>query len=378
MRSVALALAGCVRQEYLLTLGVAFLGVGALAFREGWRPWRWLAKSSSRAARSTSLAGAILLSMILGFVAVRTTFLGADHRAWFAFQQHYALRAAESGRDEGINPWIDYRVIVKREFPTSVSIFEAARENPKAFLSHIAANFKHVVPELIGLLRPHPGCGWAVWLLPLAATLALLGKRPTSVAVRQSRVTGWLLVAAGLATGPGLLIYSKGSYLLPILPLALVALGMAIQRWGPKLSDPWHWGVNTVIPTGIVLLIAVTPGPLKNDHRPRLVAETVSMLQSRLPQGPPNTLFGVGTTSYAAYLGADRCIGLEAFAEVAGRSPGNQKAEDAILTLRPTAVLVTDEWKKSLHYNEELLHSALMREFREPVSTPVGELYLRR
>ena len=214
---VLMAAASLVRPEYLVGLGAAaVLGLGRRHGRRG--------------VAAAALAAALALAAVIA-VAARSD---GEGRSWFAFGQQFAVNLVEA-TGAGPDPNVEWRSVVARSFPSSRSIPDAVRENPRMVAWHLGYNVRRLPRGLANLLLPVPS--FVPWPFPLRAAVAAAalwlvlvtaaaGARRTARARRPS-----LDPLLALATIPlvSLLFRPAARHLEPLLPLALVLTGAALK-----------------------------------------------------------------------------------------------------------------------------------------------------
>jgi hypothetical protein len=329
-----------------------------------------------------SLACGVVLAVagwgIVGAVATQTSFAHSAGRAWFAFQQHYAARAVATGEVKGINPSLDYSQVMRKDFPGAGSLAEAWKVNSGAVLRHVGYNFRHAFAELAGLGEVHGGLRGAAWLL-LAGALVVLaasgGRRTEDGKTRRWSASAILTAGALIVVTPGLVVLAKGAYLLPLVPAAIGAIGWLVRRSG-KISAAMAWCGVALATAGVVALV-VAPRVFVAGERGRPVAETVAELEKLWPKTGREALIGASASSYAHYLGDERCLGVEPLAEAMGVTGQNETLAALLAKFSPRAVLVTDDWRQSARFDAQ----EIARELAPPAWTrrevPAGQLYWR-
>jgi len=218
--SVVLSAAAYARAE-LTALALLFSGICFV-----WGLHDALKRKRPRAALVAAVIPA-LTSVTLRFKFGDPT---AGGRAFFAFAQHYALNVVHS-KHLTIDPWTNWDKLARPAFPTAQTIFEAARENPSAFLWHIGRNAIRFPEEVVELLDPLPYLPTVLaWVMSAALyAVIILGVVGLHASRRHPdlRLSRWLplLVIVAIATaGSVLLIQPREHYILPLCFLALAAL----------------------------------------------------------------------------------------------------------------------------------------------------------
>lgn len=318
----------------------------------------------------------VVWSMVV-FVAVRVDYRGSEGRGWFAFQQHYAVRAVNAGEAKDLNPWLDYATLIHRDFPGADSLASAWRVNPRAMARHVGENIGQAPLEVVRLGKPHGALDWLAGFLFVAGTSWLVGARPRARSgAASSTVLAWTAV---LVVAPGMIVLAKNAYLLPLVPLVVGGLGWWTTRV-PIGGGWWRRGWRGVGLAAAALAAGAfftAPQPFQPGTRGRPVREAVQALETIWPKEGRPTLLAVGGSSLAHYLGDDRCVGVEAVDAVTGSG----KTEDfAVLVRRtqPLAVLITPEWRSSRAYDAEEIERALPPAVWQRRDLATGPLYWRR
>ncbi|HXV77186.1 MAG TPA: hypothetical protein VD788_12785 [Candidatus Polarisedimenticolaceae bacterium] len=381
---VLLALCSLARLEFLLPL-VAY--GGALAVRR----WRRGGRAPAGRPRSLGLAACGVLLALAAYTAVHVD--GWDvggKRAWHAFGQHYAVAEREAGRTS-VNPWVDYHLIVRRDFGGSTSTAEAARANPAAFARHTATNLRRMpgaarslaTPLHFDRLRP----AWvlvACWLLlPVVVALGSLRRLSSAVAARARMLGDRGLIAGlgALATLPCLVVRPKPIYLFPLVPLAGLTLVVLVSASWETVSSR---SLRRVLAAGTVVLTLGVAGltlaagrPYDRPSRVRPVLDKVARLERLWPDSR-HTLVGVGASSYANYLGRRRCTAIEPFATVAGGAGAGVRVTLGSLVADhdPDAILINSLLVDSAQFDRASLRMLNPAEWR-PVAFGDELLLLR-
>ena len=342
-----LLLACLARLEYVFVL-VPYAAYCVVSMRRS-RDGRWLPRNR------VSVVIALTLATLALFTAwhVERWDLGGS-RSWHAFGQHYALAEREAGRTD-VNPWLDYDAVLQTDFPDSRTTVEALTTNPRAFGRHIARNLALVPAAFAELGAPYRlKERWPVYtpaILLLAGAVIIVAVRSSArddlrrVFSRAGDVVP-LGLASVLAVFPCLLIRPKASYLLPLLPFLL--LGMTVLTdvaWRCVLGSRRERRVSWIFAGVGVLLVCISSSghrPFDEPGRSRPVLQRVTKLESLWPDRGPVRLLGVGASTYANYLGRDRCQAIEPFASVGGSggSPRETRLGRLIEIHRPDAVLI--------------------------------------
>ena len=356
-----LLLAACVRQEYQF----------ALAAFTGWLAWRKLrgrlswpelvAKNPDR--RLFAAAASVPLFVLAGYVLSQVSVTGSSDRAWFAFQQHYAVRAVAEGNASGINPWIDYPQLMQRDFPGAHSLAEAVRRYPAKVAGHLAGNLARVPAALVELLRPSV-FRWTSTPLLIGALLALAWWRRSAMddPVGLAAPGTALIAAALLALAPGLFIYAKDAYLLAAMPAIALLCSATIHRLVrllPPLRLRNHaWSLAILL--AAIMVAAASDRPFATQTKDRPVAETIAALDFHWPANQPLKLLAVPAVSYRTHLGAARCTSVEGMVSIFGNTRGDAPFDSLLETARPDVVLLTPDWTSSGSFDqaaaERLLH----------------------
>lgn len=365
----ALAMGG--RQEYQFALAIGALWLG-------WRMWRLRSWRALLGQRKLVVGVGLTVVVWIGVAAVlmRTSFRHSGDRAWFAFQQHYAARAVATGEVTGIEPFIDFPRVMEKDFGRVHSLGEAWHANAGAVSRHVWYNLRQAPVELARLGEIHAGLDSAAGLLLVSALVALVAARRNPKQTGQPWPMSVVLAAAtGLVIAPGLLVLAKGAYLLPLVPavVGLLGWGMSRVRLGSGIAGLMSMAL---LAAGLVACVAA-PRVFVPGARARTVAETVAVLESVWPAAGRPALVGVGASSYAHYLGDDRCEGIESLSEVTGVSGQSEPIGQLVQRRRPLAVLVTEDWRRSARFDADEIARACPAPEWTRREVPAGELYLR-
>lgn len=370
------AMAMGVRQEYQFAVALLAGWLGWRAWRM--RSWRWLVTTDAGGGLVVGALLAVLSGSVVGGVLTQTSFGHSEGRAWFAFQQHYAVRAVETGEVKGINPWTDYPQVVERDFGGARSLGDAWKKNSAAVVRHVGYNLRMAPWEVARLGDVHAGLGAAAGLLVLGALLALAAndrKRPgeDARALRPSVVLG---AASFIVVAPGLFVLAKGAYLLPVVPAVIGGAGWLVAGLARRGGWWLSLGGAMALAAGVVV-VAEAPRIFVPGERSRPVAGTLAELEKNWPKTGRAALLGAGASSYAHYLGDERCLGVEPFSETSGVAGQSARLGDLLARFQPLAVLVTDDWRRSSRFDAGEIARALPSPEWIKREVPAGELYWR-
>jgi hypothetical protein len=208
--------ASLVRPEYLVGLGAAAL-----------------LRLGRRYGRGRAAAVAAVVALAAGLAVGRKS--GGESRSWFAFGQQFAVNSVEA-RGAGPDPYVEWRSIAARAFPSSASISDAARENPRMVAWHLRYNLSRRLPRAAAnLFVPIPS--FVLWPFPLREALAatvlvlVLVTAPAGARklVRASGPSLTPLLALATLPSVSLLFRPAARHLLPVLPLVVVLVGTALK-----------------------------------------------------------------------------------------------------------------------------------------------------
>lgn len=317
----------------------------------------------------------VLLSCLLVFLATRIGWRHAGDRAWFAFQQHYALRATEIGAVSNLNPWLDYGEVVRKDFGPSNSLLTAFRHNPTAFLRHLGYNLSRAFGETFRLLEPVSTNRISTWVLWALGVVAMVLCRSRSNFPAGSAY-GWIGVFSFVTVLPGLMIYAKSAYLLPILLLLVLVAGFIIRRMRARYA----WIKSGSHVAGMVGMVAVSlcfneREVFETQARP--VAETVEELSSIWPKDRESVLLGLSASSLSYYIDSGKCMGVEPLRAIGGGEDRALSLQDLMNRWNPYAVLVTEEWKSAKAFDQPEFNAVVLKNYPRSVQVPLGELFLK-
>ncbi|MCF3649262.1 hypothetical protein [Synoicihabitans lomoniglobus] len=378
-----LAWAVGMRQDYQFVVPFLIVGVVVMWRRRGGRAREWLSWSGSRRERMVAVAIGVVLLMGIGTVATNVSLGGVGKRGWFAFQQHYAVRAMVVENIPNFNPLAEYPRIMARDFPGATSLREAWQSNPGAIVDHVQWNLGRAVIELRDLWRPAPerrALSWGLWATGALALLAAGRRAPPNANVPWWRVSEVTALGAVVVIGPGLVVLAKGPYMLAIVPLVL-AIGAAVLRWGgARLPERGRTGLAVLGLTVSVVTAGAWIGSgsvFEPGSRPLPVRDTLAVLRDVWPTEGEHTLVGYGATSYANYLGHARCRGVEPVNAVSGDSAPDLSVAALLERDQPFAMLVTPEWRQASEVDETPLRERVDAGTWQVRDVVAGQLYWR-
>jgi len=252
-----MGLAFLVRVEYLVGTAAAL----ALLLR-----YRVDGARGARTAGGLVLAGGLLLAGMGG--------VAAGGRSWFAFGQQFAVNHAEAG-GLAVDPLVEWQRVAGQAFPTSRSIADAVRENPRMVAWHLGYNALVRMPRAVaGALVPVPS--FVPWLRGrevLAAAVVLLVFVAVTLGARSGELhVPRILPLLALATIPAvsLIFRPQARHLLPLVPLAIVVAATGIRRRAderpPSLAGGLRLAFAGVLLVGLAspwVFWARTPAPIE-------------------------------------------------------------------------------------------------------------------
>ncbi|MEZ5277150.1 MAG: hypothetical protein R3F07_12285 [Opitutaceae bacterium] len=355
---------GCVALAALTRLEYQFALVAVVAVVVVERVRRGCARSGGRA--WPTWLGAGMAWGLVGFVLLHLDgWNWGANRGWFAVEQHYALHLQQEGEFPGNNPFLDYPLVTERDFPGAQSLGQAARVNPGALANHVWWNLQRVPAAYLGLWRPKgagvSGSGLAILiclLVTLPGWVVLIrspqasGRRALEI-LRENRSTVVAILSGALVIAPGVIVYAKESYLLPVLPLGLAVIGTLHRLGETQPSARWNRRASVLaVVIGITGLV-ISPRPFVAGTERCPVRETLEILEAALPSKTPATLLGVSSGSYADLLGPDRVKAVEPLTTHGGNAvnTGELKLGHLLAVHRPDLILIDRNWRMSPYFD---------------------------
>ncbi|RKX35431.1 MAG: hypothetical protein DRP71_03530 [Verrucomicrobia bacterium] len=349
------ALAALTRLEYQF---VAILVAVALLFGLLFRWW------NPRVSGLKNWTYAGMACCLVVYVSVNLTGWDAGiGRGWSAVKQHYALRLAEEGAFPGNNPFLEFGLVTERDFPGAESLSEAARENPRALFEHISWNIRRLPGACLDLFVPF-NAGRLRYRLPLLAVFFItavglieIGRSPRRATldlralVVGDPVTCIAILGGVLVIAPGVIVFAKSAYLLPVVPLGLAVVGF-LHRMGSSHRVANRIGVLLAL---ILVMGAVLggPRPFMDRSRARPVVATLKAIEEALSGDDGAVLLGVAATTYAPYLELPDLIAVEPLVSSAGGDVVIEEVRFDRLIKRhdPDLILIDSNWSRSAYFD---------------------------
>jgi hypothetical protein len=224
---VAVILAALVRLEFVLGLVVVV----------AWLVRETLLRPRERRALAVTIAIVVASIVVLGRESV------AGGRSWLAFVHHYAWGFGERHPEWAKDHWVAWREPIGAAFGDATSVAGALRANPGAVATHLLHNARLFPSELVEAMRPTWLGVWparfasgALLALPVLAWIRyrrLDGERKASLradAFAKARDMLPAALACGIPVAALLLaIRPLDKYLIILVPLILLAVGLALQ-----------------------------------------------------------------------------------------------------------------------------------------------------
>ena len=360
--AILLLLCSFIRLEYILILVPYSVYLFVLFIRhrkiENLLAFHW------RSSRILSSAVLVILSVLLVYMSVNVGgwSLGTN-RTWFAFRQHYALAQVKAGRSD-IDPWIDYNILIDKDFPSSYSVFDAFLINPSTVVRHVLRNVISLPKAILKSVFPSKFLRYnlvicVAFLLYILAILILFRKWKDFRTEARNAISRLgdiriLSVFALLALAPSLIVYAKDRYSVVLMPFILLYSGFLYLAFLKSFErKPFlKAGMYSLICI-IVIVGLIGPRPVGHSDVERRTYEKVVKLEKILPRSKIK-LLGLWSASYANYLGHDRCISIEPLATVVGGDirPGGVNLRDLLVSHDPDAVLISQRLLDSKNFDE--------------------------
>lgn len=306
---------------------------------------------------------ASLLALVAVYVLFHVSAFGeGSQHAWFTFNQLYAAHEVGAGRFH-LDPFIDYNLVMKVDFPGATSLLQAFEVNPRAFTMHVARNVPITAKTaLLVLAVPYKTSLLLVMrgvLIGSFMTIILLasfsGKfaRNLLIAFRNRKLIFYAAVVSLLPLIPVQLGYPLPRYVLITVPFILFWSGLVCQEALDATNSP-RFGRRVLIALNllVVLSVVISPKPYAVEDSGRPVLSEVSELNQLWPNKRMK-LVGVGSIWIADYLGCERAVPIEPLGTV-----DNERMQDItgdmptiIERFDPDVVLVNEGLVDSLNFD---------------------------
>lgn len=162
--SMGALLVSYARPEYFLTYALSTLLFVFLFIRD--------CKKLEKRYLLGVMAYGLFSALVLAALGLPVT----GNRSMFAFGQHFSLNWVHWNASD-LDPWVDWREIISRNFGSPHSILEAFVNNPSAFLIHITHNlleFARFIPKLFFPANANEISGKVIALLGIGLLVGLL------------------------------------------------------------------------------------------------------------------------------------------------------------------------------------------------------------
>jgi hypothetical protein len=316
------------------------------------------------------------LASLLAFVVVYVLFHvsafgeGGQH-AWFTFSQLYSWHEVETGRFQ-LNPYIDYNLVMKVDFPGATSLLQAFEVNPRAFTMHLARNVP-ITAKAALLILPLPYGGslqivmrgvivGSFMTVILLASVSGKFAENLLIAFRKRKAIFYVTVMSLLPLIPVQLGYPIARYVLITVPFLLFWPGLVCQEALEATNSP-RFGRRLLIALILLVVVSVvlSPKPYAVEDSGRHTLSEISELNQLWPNKRMK-LAGIGSTWIADYLGNDKVEAIEPISAL-GRTESQDITGDMRTIIErydPDVVLVNGELLGSQNFDGSslsVLHS---------------------
>ena len=282
-------------------------------------PAAWAASPAAAPRRAARIVWATVFSAAALAITLGTA--AADKRAWFAFGQHYAFATYE--RDPasfrpGFVPGLDYRDLMRRDFPGATSVVSAALVAPVRFGAHVARNAATAVEVAAAALMPER---LAAWKGALAVAVLALAVAATWARRREPlpRGLGWLVLSLAATSSGAILVVPQGRHVFGLSLAILFVLAAAAWAAAPKTAP--------FLALAGLLTLASAQTLARTHPRPQAVRRLVARAMA-LPR--PIVVAGAGSSCFCAYL--DAC---DAHEDPSAGGKGEHDRDCAAVALAP-------------------------------------------
>lgn len=219
---------------------------------------------------------AVLSLLLVGMAAALFGKFGnplAGSRSFLAFGQHYSLNLWSTHRVD-IDPWTNWEALTRADFGDAATVGQAVRNNPRAFLWHVACNLRFLPGRVAGITDPQLllSPSYTINLrrvLKIAVALGAVGlllrlfRRSTAAADPAARPLRVVLLLFALAAAPAVLalviVWPREHYLIPLTAFA-TALAFSGYCGFRFVMDRLRWlDAWPALTAFVVLLAVVTP-----------------------------------------------------------------------------------------------------------------------
>jgi hypothetical protein len=310
------------RLEYIFVFIplAGYLAWDGLRFRPGRRSSAE-GKPKITGMRAWEYGFASLLAFVVVYVLFHVSDFGqGSQHAWFTFNQLYAAQEVRAGRFQ-LNPFIDYNLVMKVDFPGANSLRQAFEVNPRAFTMHLARNVPITAKTaLLILALPYGGSllivmrGVIIGSFMTVILLASVSGKFTQnllTAFRNQKMIFCVTFMSLLPLIPVQLGYPFARYVLIAVPFLLFWPGLVCQEALEATNSP-RFGRRLLIALNllVVLSIVISPKPYAAEDSGRPALSEISELNQLWPNKRMK-LVGVGSIWIADCLGSDRVVPTE-------------------------------------------------------------------
>jgi hypothetical protein len=373
-----LCLSALARLDFLLPL-IAFAGYLAWKSVKSIAGKRASARSDGEALFTSrwEYGAAVFLVLLIGFVAVHVRdFDPGSKRAWFAFNNNYAIAQVANGRFNLDDPAVDCNIVMQADFPGANSLPQALAVNPRRFIGFVYGNVPKLANSVLSTVAiSYSGSMLTTSLAPpqrthpmkimyrvvavtfvIAVLLASFKKeffRNVAAAFREKKLLFYATIVSIPALLPALIATPRPRYALISVPFLLFWPGLVWQE-AFRAIDPQRSGrrVLLVLCGLFLLMMMIAPKPYSGTDFSRPVLDEISTLRQLWPDQRLK-LMGIGSSWYVTYLGTDRATPIE----LAGTVVGNMDYGGAIQGPADMAALIRQYNPDVVLVNGELLAS---------------------
>jgi hypothetical protein len=291
---------------------------------------------------------------------------------WFAFKQHYALHEVENGRFN-LDPYLDYNIVIEKDFPSSVSLRGAISINPMAFYWHILRNIYMLPRAFIVSMTPFTSAN--IIYLPFVVFFGFF-----AIAIIYALIRDWQNLFLGLyylilkqkkylyltfismlGLIPTIFVYPTPRYTLILVPFYLLWFGfiLAYVLTSVNFLGFIHYGLIALVCLFIICILVVQKPYTFGGERK--IYKQVKQLLEVWPKSRVK-LMGVGSSTYASYIGSRNVLPIEPLPTVYGWNIDNKRVDllELIKRYDPDAVFINGLLMGSKNFNAisvDVLHT---------------------